>query len=37
MDMIKEELGNVLDKSSERAEKEFVGEHPVEPSEEDSN
>jgi hypothetical protein len=37
MDMVKEELSDVMNKTGEKAEQNFVGEHPVEPSEEDAN
>jgi len=37
MDMVKEELADVMNKSSEKAEQAYVGDHAVDPSEEDAD
>jgi hypothetical protein len=37
MDLVKEELADVINKSGDRAEQAYLGEHPVEPDQEDSD
>lgn len=37
MDLVKEELGDLMNKSGEKAEQNYVGEHPVEPDQEDAD